>query len=82
MNGSIMKRRRRACVLSLALGLSVAANVASSAQAADSRACSSPTPHAASSTHGYPLYPLIPKDKYIDPNTGISLPENPAPNGG
>lgn len=71
----------RVFALSLALVLSVAANVASyvasSAHAADSRECGASVPHAASSTHAYSLYPLIPGDKYIDSRTGISLPDSP-----
>lgn len=82
MTKSITDRHQwRVSALSLALGLTlgliVGANVVSIAHAADSRACSPSTPQAATSTHVYPLYPLVPSDKYIDPNTGISLPDSP-----
>lgn len=66
MSKSITGRQWRVIALSLALGLIAAANAASIA-------------HAASSTS---LFPLIQHDKYVDPQTGISLPDDPALNGG
>lgn len=63
---SITGRQWRVLALSFALGLIAATNAASIA-------------HAAST---YSLFPLIEQDKYVDPQTGISLPDSPYLNGG
>lgn len=89
---SLTSRQSRVLALSLALGLIAAANAPSAAQAASTKKAPGshqqltqatnvpPIPHAASSR--YPLFPLIPKDRYVDPRTGISRPDNPSLNGG
>lgn len=61
MKGSIIAHSWRAYALSLALGLIAAANLAPAALAADSAKGSM----------------AVPTDKYLDPKTGISLPESP-----
>lgn len=76
MSMSIIRRRWRTAALSLALALAVTVG-----------ACG-PTLRVQSQTTrvqndlNYQLVPVTPMDKYIDPRTGISRPDNPALNGG
>lgn len=89
MKGSIIARPWRAYALSLALGLFAAANLAPAALAADS--AKSPQQTASQSTIGKDTAlaadsakssMAVPSDKYLDPRTGISLPDNPTLSGG
>lgn len=66
MTKYITGRRWRVLALSFALGLFAATNAASIAQAAQR----------------YPLFPQTEQDRWTDPQTGISRPDNPALNGG
>lgn len=86
MNGSIIARRWRTYALSLALGLAAAANLAPVALAADS----AESPVQRQEFHKQYSFYLIalpadstksqvarPTDKYLDPKTGINLPDSP-----
>lgn len=71
-------RQWRVLALSFALGLFAATNLASIANAAYSgRSLFPGTPEAGQMAH--PLFPLTLEDRHLDPQTGISRPDNPRP---